>query len=60
MASAHKFDFLGTGKSTLLNFGLLRIGVVVAQPIGTAPKVGAVAGNQWRELQFVRVGGHLE
>ena len=58
--TACRLGFLGKCQNSVRDFKLLWAGLDVAQPIGAASKVIAVAYNEWRSLQCGTVGVNLE
>jgi hypothetical protein len=57
---AHRLGFLGKRQNPVRDFKLLWAGLDVAQSIGAASKVIAVAYDKWRQLQRRTIGVNLE
>ena len=57
---AYRLGILGKCQNSVRDFKLLWVGLDIAQPIGAASKVIAVAYNEWRHLQCGTVGVNLE
>ena len=57
---AHRVGLLGKRQNSVQYFKFLWAGLDVAQSIGTASKVIAVAYDKWRPLQRRTVGINLE
>lgn len=60
LVNAYRLVLLGKCQNPVRNFKLLWVGLDVAQSIGAASKVIAVAYNEWRPLQCRTVGVNLE
>ena len=60
LGTARRLGFLGKCQNPVRDFKLLWAGLDVAQPIGAASKVVAVAYDKWRPLQCRTVGVNLE
>ena len=58
--TANRLGLLGKCQNSVPDFKLLRAGLDVAQSIGAASKVIAVAYDKWRPLQRRTVGINLE
>lgn len=60
LVTAYRLGILGKCQNSVRGFKLLWVGLDVAQPIGAASKVIAVAYNKWRYLQGRAIGVNLE